>query len=210
VKDIFEFLLHVYELSPVPLRIAYGFWAAFIGLYIYASYHDRFNSPTRVRTRKRQNYSRAYVLLGFFTVAIYFLAKSNNWPIHQSLFSGEAWGLIGLPFMLVGLVLIGAARAALNGYWGPHIYTYADSADNVLVQRGVYGTLRHPIYLGQVLMAIGTLLLSNSTIFLLFAAPLILINIARSKRESAHLLEVFGQDFVKYKENTSWLFPDLF
>ena len=207
MKDILEFLIHIYNLSPIPLRIAYAIWCAFIGLYMYAYYHDMFNSPPKPRRKKRKNYSNAFIFLGILTVVIYFLAKSNEWAIHQVMFYGEVTPFSGLPFMAIGLLLIAAARAALNGYWGPHIYIYDMPNDNILISRGIYGKLRHPIYLGQVLMAIGTLLLSNSTIFILFAAPLIAINTVRSQREEVHLSEMFGENFVHYSENTYWLIP---
>ena len=210
MKDTLELLIHLYQLSPIPLRMAYGIWCAFIGLYIYAHYHDQFHSPDRPREITKINYSNAFVLLGILTVIVYFLAKTYNWPIHLALQGDELWALVGLPIMLIGLALVGSARAALNGYWGPHIYKYLKDEDNVLITRGVYSKLRHPIYLGQVLMAIGTLLLSDSTVFLMFAAPLVIINFFRSRFESEDLKVRFPGSYQAYKNKTSWLCPGLF
>ena len=207
MNGLFELLTHVYNLSPIPLRMAYSLWLAFIGLYIYAYHHDQFNSPPKSRKQKRQNYSNTFIFLGLFTVIIYFFAKSHEWIIHHALFDDDSLPFIGLPFMFIGLVLIGAARAALNGYWGPHIYVYDTPSDNILIRRGIYSKLRHPIYVGQVLMATGTLILSNSTVFLLFAIPLVFINIVRSKREERHLYEMFADKFTDYYDNTFWLIP---
>ena len=210
MKDLIDFLVRIYELSPVPLRMAYAMWIAFISLYIYSYWYDKFNSPPKPRTQKRQNYSNAFILLGLVTAVLYFFAKWRGWPIDQPIFDDEALPFTGIVVMLIGLVLIAAARVALNGYWGPHIYEYTNPNHNILISHGIYSSLRHPIYLGQVLMAAGTLLLSNSSVFLIFTLPLVLINIARSKREDDHLLEVFEENFIKYKDNTYVLVPGVY
>ncbi|MEN3068816.1 isoprenylcysteine carboxylmethyltransferase family protein [Uliginosibacterium sediminicola] len=210
MKDVLELFIRVYEISPIPLRMAYGIWCAFIGLYIYASYHDHYNSPIRPRRPVQHNSPNVLVVLGLATVFLYTIAHLKQWPIHYSLIGDEAISFVGLPLMLIGLFVVAAARAALNGYWGPHIYEYEDPKDSILIKKGIYGQLRHPIYLGQIFMAVGTLILSDSIIFLLFAVPLSLFNVVKAQRESRYLHRKFGDSFVEYKNTVAWFCPGLF
>jgi protein-S-isoprenylcysteine O-methyltransferase Ste14 len=213
MKELLEAIIYFYFGATMPLRVAYTFWAAFVGLYIYASYQDKYNSEPKERTQKKLNFSKLIVLLGVATLILFELAKIKKWTINQELYdAGDEIYFIsfGIGLMLIGLFLVAAGRAAINGYWGPHIYIYKDKKHDVLVNYGIYKNIRHPIYMGQFVMASGTFVLSNSTIFLLFAVPLLAINIFRSIQEERHLLQVFGDKFITYKDNSYLLFPSIF
>ena len=74
------------------------------------------------------------------------------WPAgNWSVFAQSA----GLIVLLIGLVICLAARRTLGDNWA-HGAEYQIKAGHQLVTSGIYRLVRHPIYGGLMLMAIGT------------------------------------------------------
>ncbi len=76
----------------------------------------------------------------------------------------------------------------------------------VVIRKGVFGLVRHPIYLGEILFFLGLLMLSLS----LAAAVVWIVAIAFlhfiAKYEERLLLDRFGEDYEKYlREVPRWL-----
>jgi len=111
--------------------------------------------------------------------------------------------------LLLGFSIIYLARPVINGYWGPHLYEYQKSEHNKLIDFGIYGYIRHPIYLGQILMSIATFLLSNSWIIALFPVYIIYTNFKRAEKEEEHLQNLFIDKFDTYKKNVNGWIPKI-
>lgn len=209
--EIVEIFNTIYNLSPIPLRVSYGFWIALMIVYWYARLHDRYNVPQKPRTLDRRNFSAALPFVGIFNVFLYWLAELKKYPWHIfPLMPQEIMTVAGFVLMSAGLTVTLLGRAAINGYWGPHIYKYTRPEDRKLIQHGVYARVRHPIYFGQVLMAIGTFFFANTPTFLIFPLAVIVWNTARAKRETEFLLEHFGNEFVEYRKKTFRVIPDIY
>jgi protein-S-isoprenylcysteine O-methyltransferase Ste14 len=76
----------------------------------------------------------------------------------------------------------------------------------VLVEQGVYGRARHPIYGGLVLAAFGWGLVCASLVGLLLAAALLGFFTLKSTREEAWLVERFP-DYPAYRRRTKRFIP---
>lgn len=79
-----------------------------------------------------------------------------------------------------------------------------------LVTDGVYGMIRHPSYLGLIVIGFGWALAFRSGVGLLLAALMIPPLLARIRSEERLLHEQFGEEYDAYRSRTSRLIPGLY
>jgi len=79
-------------------------------------------------------------------------------------------------------------------------------ADGELVQTGMYGIIRHPLYSGLILAALGWAILQLSWLHLLGAIALFLFFNAKSTREEIWLTEKYS-DYAPYSQQVKKLIP---
>jgi protein-S-isoprenylcysteine O-methyltransferase Ste14 len=130
------------------------------------------------------------------------------------IFSGSSEALVALPLALSGclLALVGAAlvlrsRAELGAAW-----SFVPKADQRtgLVTTGPYRLVRHPIYLGFTLLAMGEALAFGSWPAVLIVLCGIIPTFAwRARAEEALLSRAFGESYVRYRKRTRMVIPYL-
>jgi protein-S-isoprenylcysteine O-methyltransferase Ste14 len=81
---------------------------------------------------------------------------------------------------------------------------------HTLVTNGIYSVIRHPSYLGLLLVSLGWVLAFRSGAGLLLTACLIPPLLARIRAEEALLLEQFGDEYRAYRSRTSRLIPGIY
>lgn len=97
---------------------------------------------------------------------------------------------------------------SLGEYWSPHIQI---KNDHQLIKKGPYRFLRHPVYLSRIINVIGIPLITNSYYTLFGFLPInFFLVFFRIHKEEKLLTEKFGEEYIKYKEETSVLIPLLF
>lgn len=78
---------------------------------------------------------------------------------------------------------------------GRHRAVYASK----LVQGGVFAHCRNPLYLGNIMLAVGIALMVHSALFYLLVLSFVaLVYIAIVAAEERYLLQVFGDDYRRY------------
>ena len=131
------------------------------------------------------------------------------------IFSGSSKASLALPLAMSGclLAVAGAAlvlrsRAELGAAW-----SFVPKADHStgLVTTGPYRLVRHPIYLGLILLALGQALAFSSW----FAGLIVLVGIVptfawRAGAEETLLSRTFGEHYVLYRRQTKMIIPYLF
>lgn len=130
-------------------------------------------------------------------------------PLRLSPRAERAATLGGLALLLPGTALTFWGRVRLGRMWdlssslGATVY-----ADHRLVTGGPFARVRHPIYLGWFLLAVGdVLVLRNwSAVFLLGSVPSMLL---RSWREEQVLAEEFGEAWTAYRRAVPAWIPKL-
>lgn len=139
-----------------------------------------------------------------------FLVKSASDSAWRQL-SGELLHPAGLAF---GVAL------TLAGYAGT-IWCYVIMGDawrigidraekNSLVTRGPYRVVRHPIYLFQVVMLAGAVLLLPTVIAVLALLVHLVCVLIKAVDEEKYLLTVHGETYRAYLARTGRLFPKIF
>ncbi len=105
--------------------------------------------------------------------------------------------IISYILIIGGIVLISHAWKVL----------YEAAKKQVLATSGLYAYLRHPQYLGFILIIIGFLLQWPTIITLLMAPILILRYLLLARREDQEMKKLYKDSFKFYQQNTPGFFP---
>jgi protein-S-isoprenylcysteine O-methyltransferase Ste14 len=127
------------------------------------------------------------------------LSDHGDWPAPIAV---VAW-IVGLVLMGAGVVLVVRGSRDLGRNLTP---TPRPRDGSVLVQHGAYGLVRHPLYGGQIIMAVGWGLVAASLTTLLLAGLLGVFFDLKSRREEAWLSARYPA-YPAYAARTRKLIP---
>ncbi len=102
----------------------------------------------------------------------------------------------GLALLVLALIWVLVAQLQMGDSWRIGI---DDKSTSPLVQKGLFGVSRNPIFLGMLVMLIGILLtLPTAATLTVTVLGFVLIHI-QVRLEEAFLLEKYGQDYRSYQ-----------
>jgi protein-S-isoprenylcysteine O-methyltransferase Ste14 len=142
-------------------------------------------------------------------------------PMHRGmveyllLFGTGILGLIfswsKIPFFpasnIVGGVLIAAGLLFHLYAEKKHRQAHEKSADiERIVQEGMFARIRHPLYLGIIVMNVGIALAFGVVITLIIALLSVFHWIVSALKEEEFLLQKFGNEYKRYMNNVKWRF----
>lgn len=123
---------------------------------------------------------------------------------YSTQFSEYAPLYIRIPLAIV--ILIIAGYLATKGL----TIVFAEVREEpIVIRKGVFSIVRHPIYLGAILSYLSFLAVFFSTVAALVWVVIILFYIYLCKHEETLLIEKFGDDYEQYKSETPMLLPRL-
>jgi protein-S-isoprenylcysteine O-methyltransferase Ste14 len=129
-------------------------------------------------------------------------------PIEAVLRGGASGGrLLGALCFAAGVVAYRVAGRSLGPALSPLV---SPRPEATLVTHGPYRWLRHPMYLGQVLIAVGAPLTVGARLVLCLAVPAFVVLTVRAHLEDAALARAFPMDHPQYVDRTKRLLPFLF
>lgn len=134
-----------------------------------------------------------------FPLTIYLLS-GTAYP-YSPLFVGYVWAigqLVGSPIVIAGLFLI------YKG-WKEVVFQRGD----VLVTAGIYTVVRHPQYLGFMLVTLGQFLVWPTIATAILWPVLAVLYYRQAKREEAVLAEKFGDAFQAWARKTPMFLPKI-
>ena len=117
------------------------------------------------------------------------------------------WWWMGVAVQVAGLVVtLQAARTlsirTLMGLEAPPAIAAAMAAPPAVETRGLYGIVRHPIYLGWLLLVGGAPFMTSTR--LLFAVVSIAYLVVAIPFEERSLIELFGDPYRSYQRQVRW------
>jgi protein-S-isoprenylcysteine O-methyltransferase Ste14 len=176
-------------------------------------------------------------LYAFFEVFMN-LRQSRKSKVTISSGKGSLWALYGL--ITLGYVLsfaIGATRIGRVNYWNTFFavgaalvvigliiritsiltlkqyftYSVAKVENHTLIETGLYKSIRHPGYLGQLIIFIGiSISLSNWLSILLMMIPVTIGYIYRIKVEERFMIAQLGENYLNYQKRTKRIIPMIY
>jgi protein-S-isoprenylcysteine O-methyltransferase Ste14 len=183
--------------------IAAASWLLFIAFWLV-------NAPKAKKDTTRQGSLVAAVALRVVIIAaaIVLLRVPGGRQLLQRSramfsYSNPPFGIAGASLCVVGVVTSVWARACLGANWSSRP---ALKADHVLVTSGPYRLIRHPIYAGMLLSALGTAIdagIIGLVIFVVIAAALV----RRIQVEEKLMMGLFQEQYALYKRRTKALIP---
>jgi len=202
----------------------YGFWGLVVfnsAVFIFFAFS--FFRPTNRRDWRSFGAFSAFLVALFtemygFPLTIYLLSgwlQTRNpqvdWFAHSSghlpemLFGWRANPHFG-PFHLLSMVLIGGGFVLLARAW-PVLFR-AQRA-NGLAETGPYAKVRHPQYVGFVLIMLGFLVQWPTVLTVLMFPVLVLMYLRLALREEREVERVFGEAYQRYAERVPRFIPRL-
>jgi protein-S-isoprenylcysteine O-methyltransferase Ste14 len=113
--------------------------------------------------------------------------------------------IVGLVLMIIGFAIAFTALFTLKRFYAS---TLVARVDHQLITHGIYRFVRHPAYLGVLLVCVVALpVYSSSAWGFLVLSLLIPIFLGRIRMEERLLIEHFGDEYREYEASTRKLIP---
>ena len=128
-------------------------------------------------------------------VMAWFAPKYFGFGYRQLVYTGLSIGLSGLLLWMLSMAHLGDSLKVLPNQ--------SDSQRDVLVMKGVYKYLRHPLYVGITLTLFGLFLACGSTLGMIYLFVIVVpLNLFRANLEEKALSEQFGESYRAYRDKT--------
>jgi len=142
------------------------------------------------------------VVLGFWL--LFGSLENWGWLDYRPLPDVPATWLIGLALTAFGVALSIWARLTLGANWSGVVTL---KKDHELIRRGLYRSIRHPIYTGNLVAMIGTALVKGHLRGWLGFAVILATFYFKARREERFLRQEFGPGFEEHMRNTGMFLP---
>jgi len=161
--------------------------------------------PTKAREKSLDR------LLTVAVVVIAFNLLFANWmrvgPLRERFVGDESWiAWTGIGLTWVGVAIAVWARYSIGVYWSARVTL---KEGHQLIRSGPYAFVRHPIYTGMLLAAIGATLVVGEWRGIIAVVLLLAAHSRKAMREEALLIKEFGDEYALYRKHTGFLFPRL-
>jgi protein-S-isoprenylcysteine O-methyltransferase Ste14 len=115
--------------------------------------------------------------------------------------------ILGLAIVVLGFAILFTSHFTLRRF---HSSTLVIREDHELITHGIYRLVRHPIYLGAIVVALGLPVCVSSLTGFLIMLALIPILLIRIRIEERLLVEEFGEAYRAYRKQTRTLIPFIY
>jgi protein-S-isoprenylcysteine O-methyltransferase Ste14 len=146
--------------------------------------------------------------IGFVVVQAILLGLLFFGPVRLS--AGEACGVQNqlLQWLGYAVFVVGSSIAIIAAFYlGKNLTPLPKPKDNSeLVQAGLYGWVRHPIYFGVIVLALGWGLIQQTLLVWIYVLALIIFFDIKSRKEERWLVERFST-YADYQGRVRKLIP---
>jgi protein-S-isoprenylcysteine O-methyltransferase Ste14 len=184
-----------------------------LAIYVISIAYAFFEMSINFRKRK----SVKVVLKGdqgslrFLTISIavgYFLCFTFAYTKYGRIELKNLMLLAGAVLIIAGLIIRIISIRQLKQYF---TFTVSKVKGHTLIDNGLYKHIRHPGYLGQLIIFTGiSVLLSNWLSILAMVLPVLAGFLYRIRTEEKFMAEQMGQVYLDYRQRTKKLIPGIF
>ncbi len=127
-----------------------------------------------------------------------FLEKYYEWLSPITWMNSSMLMIIGIVLLVLALIWVLVAQLQMGDSWRIGI---DEKSESTLVQHGLFGVSRNPIFLGMLVMLVGLLLiLPTAATLTVTALGFVLIHV-QVRLEENFLVEKYGEDYHRYQMN---------
>jgi protein-S-isoprenylcysteine O-methyltransferase Ste14 len=181
----------------IVVSYLYGFFEVFMNL--------RQRSKSKVTTSGDK--SSLWWLYGLITVG-YALSFSIGATKTGRIYYWNTFFAIGMALYVIGFMIRIHSLLTLKQYF---TYSVANVENHKIIETGLYKFIRHPGYLGQLIIFAGiSTSISNWLSILVMMIPITLGYFYRIKVEERFMLEQLGEDYLNYQKQTKRLIPMIY
>lgn len=177
--------------------------------YVYGFFEIYLN----IRQRRKSNVKTSrdkgslWLLYGLITAG-YALSFAVGATKIGRIYSWNTFFAVGMASFVIGLLIRINALLTLRQYF---TYSVAKVENHKIIETGLYKFIRHPGYLGQLLIFVGiSASMSNWLSILLMMTPVTLGYLYRIKVEEKFMTDQFSEDYKNYQERTKRIIPLLY
>lgn len=174
--------------------------------YLYAFFELFMNLRQRRNSRgaSKGDKNSLLVLYGLITVG-YFLSFSFGMTKIGRIHPWNTFFTIGMGVFAAGLVIRILSIATLKRFFS---YSVSTDQEQSIVDTGLYKFIRHPGYLGQLIIFLGiSMSLANGLSILAMMIPVVIGYAYRINVEERFMVEQFGEEYLNYRKRTKKLIP---
>jgi protein-S-isoprenylcysteine O-methyltransferase Ste14 len=181
----------------IAISYLYGFFEVFLNLRQRSKSHV-INSNDK---------GSLWLLYGLITVG-YALSFSIGATKTGRIYYWNTFFAIGMALIVIGLMIRIHSILTLKQYF---TYSVAKVENHKIIETGLYKFIRHPGYLGQLIIFIGiSTSISNWLSIPVMMIPVTLGYLYRIKVEEKFMIEQLGEDYLNYQERTKRIIPILY
>ena len=169
--------------------------------------YNRQRQQTAVTTDRVSGQEKVLLSLLFVSLVVPLIYSFTDWLAFAD-YTLPAWaGIVGVLLLLLSLWLFWRAHADLGRNWSPSLQIMES---HTLITKGIYQSIRHPMYASQWVFVIAQILLIQNWIAgpatLLVFAPFYFL---RVPQEEQMMIEQFGAVYRAYMARTGRVLPRL-
>ena len=175
----------------------YGFFEVFMN----------FRQRSKIKVANSSDKSSLWWLYGLITIG-YGLSFSIGATKIGRIYYWNTFFVIGMALFVIGFMIRIHSILTLKQYF---TYSVAKVENHKLIETGLYKFIRHPGYLGQLIIFIGiSISISNWLSILLMVIPVAMGYIYRIKVEERFMIEQMGEKYLNYQKRTKSLIPMIY
>jgi protein-S-isoprenylcysteine O-methyltransferase Ste14 len=147
------------------------------------------------------------LLYGLITAG-YFLSFAIGVTKLGRIYHWNTFFAIGMSLFVIGLIIRIYSILTLRQFF---IYSVAKVQNHEIIETGLYKFIRHPGYLGQIIIFLGiSISMANWLSIFAMMFPITLAYLYRIKVEERFMLEQMGENYLNYQNRTKRLIPLVF
>jgi protein-S-isoprenylcysteine O-methyltransferase len=181
----------------VAVSYLYGFFE------VYMNFRQRGKSSVKISGDK----GSLRVLYSLITIG-YALSFSIGATKIGRIYYWNTFFVIGMALVVMGLMIRIHSILTLKQFF---TYSVGKVENQRIIETGLYKIIRHPGYLGQLLIFAGiSISLSNWLSVLLMMIPVTIGYIYRIKVEESFMIEQMGESYLNYQKRTKRIIPRIY
>jgi len=177
--------------------------------YLYGFFEVLMNLRQRSKSKLTTSSDKCSLWLLYSLITVgYALSFSMGATKIGRIYYWNTFFTIGMALIVIGLIIRIHSILTLKQYF---TYSVAKVEKHKIIETGLYKFIRHPGYLGQLIIFIGiSTSISNWLSILVMMIPVTLGYLYRIKVEERFMLEQLGEDYLNYQERTKRLIPMIY